>query len=49
MKKATRKELIEQLRYAVKCIEYCRANHPDKQKSDGVPAEAIMKEVLSRS
>ena len=49
MKKATRRELIDQLIYAVKCLEYCRKNHPDKQKGEGVTAEAVMKEVLSRA
>ena len=47
--KATRKELIENLRYALNCIQYCRKNHPDTQKGSGLPIERVIEEVLSRA
>ena len=42
-------ELTGTLRYALKCIKYCRAKHPDAQKGDGLPVEAVIDEVLSRA
>ena len=51
--KATREELIAQLRYALKCIEYCRKAHPDTQArlsgGEGIPAEVFIRETLARA
>ena len=47
--KARIEELEETLRYALRCVQYCRKSHPDSQKGDGVSAETVIEEVLSRA
>lgn len=51
MKKITQaqaRELLENLKYAVKVAKWCHTHHPDIQKGDGIPAFLIWEELISR-
>lgn len=47
MKKDYTKELLEALKDAVKCVEYCRRAHKDAQSGSGFPIEAHWKTLIA--
>jgi hypothetical protein len=44
-----RQELLAALKYARKCIAYCRQHHPDAQKGDGIPAEVFIDAAIAKA
>ena len=42
-------ELVETLKHARKCIEWCRKNHKDIQSGDGVPIERFIDAAIAKA
>lgn len=42
-------DLLDALKEAVKCVEYCRHNHPDAQNGSGYPIEMIWKTIIAKA
>lgn len=42
-------ELLEQLKIALRCIEYCRKAHPDVQSGSGIPVETFIKAAIAKA
>ena len=42
-------DLLEQLKVALQCIEYCRKVHPDVQSGTGTPVEAFIKDAIAKA
>ncbi len=47
--RAMSSELLSQLKYARKCIAYCRLYMDDPQLGDGIPLEALIDVVIARA
>ena len=41
-------ELLAALKQAYKCVAYCRKAHPDVQKGEGIPVEALWKDLIAK-
>lgn len=48
-KKSIEQELIEALKDAVRCVQWCRKRHTDAQSGEGVPTEAVWLELIARA
>lgn len=42
-------DLVSTLKHARVCISYCRDNHPDPQKGEGIPFEALIDAAIERA
>ena len=42
-------ELLTALEIARECIAYCRRNHPDAQKGEGLPVEFLIDAALAKA
>ena len=42
-------ELLAALKHACKCAAYCRRAHPDAQKGDGIPVEALWEDLIAKA
>ena len=45
--KTSNGDLVDMLKTARECIAYCRRNHPDAQKGEGIPVEILIDAAIA--
>lgn len=41
--------MLNALKQAVECVEYCRRAHKDAQSGEGFPVEVLWKEIIAKA